>query len=424
MTNFTDRVILRLNNTAQDYSPIDLVKATWWFQDGNWAPQGFNLQNVQSYLTLTEQSDSPPTEPNINLFEVTVNPDPILVVDRGFVVKKDISAGGFVGSNQGELWLGSGRNDQVDVPKIILTNASASRLGGGGLYGVPAIPSGTSFPTGVEGKVAVRTDSWNGNPANTVYKYDGSNWIPIGSTSDYAGYFDTLYLRQLLNVDGQWTTTTPGNMNLGKLEVQSTHSVFAVTAGDNGANQDTYLIPQNPSNGGLGLGTENFPFKWLDATSIFTNNIDYISGGIINVSGILNGDSAIYAYGGGVFYGTIAIGCAEFGSLSHPYETIQIYEGNNLRFNFGTTERARLNNTGLLVLPTQGSSGGLLIGSDTNLYWDSSNVLRTDDAFHAAGFKSSDGTDGVTEQVSVAKVGGGTRTLSFKNGLYVGYTDS
>ena len=41
-----------------------------------------------------------------------------------------------------------------------------------------------------------------------------------------------------------------------------------------------------------------------------------------------------------------------------------------------------------------------------------------------AGYKSSDGTAGATANVAVAKVGGGTRTLIFKNGLYVGYADS
>ncbi len=37
---------------------------------------------------------------------------------------------------------------------------------------------------------------------------------------------------------------------------------------------------------------------------------------------------------------------------------------------------------------------------------------------------SSDGTKGATANVAVAKVGGGTRTLHFKDGLYTGYTDS
>ena len=37
---------------------------------------------------------------------------------------------------------------------------------------------------------------------------------------------------------------------------------------------------------------------------------------------------------------------------------------------------------------------------------------------------SRDGTKGKTENVAVAKAGGGTRTLHYKDGLYVGYTDS
>jgi hypothetical protein len=42
----------------------------------------------------------------------------------------------------------------------------------------------------------------------------------------------------------------------------------------------------------------------------------------------------------------------------------------------------------------------------------------------ASDYKSSYGASGLTADVAVAKVGGGTRTLHFQNGLYVGYTDS
>ena len=217
MTDYYDRVYFRLQGTAPDFSPVDLVKKIWWFEDGHWDPPGFSARG-NSYITLTEQNDD--TLPNINLFEVTVGPlDPLLVVDRGFVVQKDISAGGFISSNQGELWLGSGRNDQVDVPKLILGNASASRLGGGGLYSIPPVPSGETFPTGIKGKVAIRTDWWNGNPPYTLYKHNGSTWSPMGPTSDFEGNFDTLYLRQQLNIGGEWTVTTPGNLDLGNLTV-------------------------------------------------------------------------------------------------------------------------------------------------------------------------------------------------------------
>jgi hypothetical protein len=42
----------------------------------------------------------------------------------------------------------------------------------------------------------------------------------------------------------------------------------------------------------------------------------------------------------------------------------------------------------------------------------------------ASGYKSSDGSSGVTDDIDVTKVGGGTRTLHFKSGLLTGYTDS
>ena len=45
-------------------------------------------------------------------------------------------------------------------------------------------------------------------------------------------------------------------------------------------------------------------------------------------------------------------------------------------------------------------------------------VIQTD------GYNSADGTAGATAGVAVAKVGGGTRTLTFKNGLYISYADS
>ncbi len=37
---------------------------------------------------------------------------------------------------------------------------------------------------------------------------------------------------------------------------------------------------------------------------------------------------------------------------------------------------------------------------------------------------SRDGTKGKTEDVACTKPGGGTRALHFKDGLYIGYTDS
>lgn len=81
-------------------------------------------------------------------------------------------------------------------------------------------------------------------------------------------------------------------------------------------------------------------------------------------------------------------------------------------------------------LRIQGNNRVLFGGSgngdwDVNLYRSAANVLKTDDTvFAVGGYQSSDGTAGATASVEVARPGGGTRALQFKNGLYVGYTDS
>jgi hypothetical protein len=161
---------------------------------------------------------------------------PLLSTDVGFVVKKDITAGGFVGTNQGEVWVGHGRANSTDVPKIILSHADSS------VYGTDA----------------------SGNP------------------------YDTLYVRKAIGT----SVSNPANLDVGnltahgnltvetQLQVKSTHSLFAVTAGDNGANADTYLIPQNPTgqDAGLGIGTQNWPFKWVYAKTLYADSIKKVNG--------------------------------------------------------------------------------------------------------------------------------------------------
>jgi len=69
----------------------------------------------------------------------------------------------------------------------------------------------------------------------------------------------------------------------------------------------------------------------------------------------------------------------------------------------------------------------LTVGSTGGVTFDAvgSGALFTfSDVVKAAGYQSSDGTAGATADVAFAKVGGGTRTVTYKNGLYTGYTDS
>ncbi len=66
-------------------------------------------QNLSANLYLILRGDGPPY-------------DPLLATDQGLVVKKDISAGGMLASNQGILGLGSGFTSADEPPKIWLTH--------------------------------------------------------------------------------------------------------------------------------------------------------------------------------------------------------------------------------------------------------------------------------------------------------------
>ncbi|MCW4016644.1 MAG: zinc ribbon domain-containing protein [Candidatus Bathyarchaeota archaeon] len=184
-----------------ELSKLEIVNAIYGFEDGMWNPEGFTPGH--SYITFWSAIGAG-AETQLFVIEDEQDNEPILTTNRGLVVQKDIAAGGFVSANQGELWLGSGRDDQVDVPKIILSNSNVSRLDGGGLLDIPPIPSGSSYPGDpVNGQLFIFT----GEYPNRLYKYDGAIWQDKGPRSDFAGYFDTLYIT---NFDG-----TPAKLNTG-----------------------------------------------------------------------------------------------------------------------------------------------------------------------------------------------------------------
>jgi len=147
----------------------DIVDAIWKFEDGMWNPDG--LEPDDSFLNFRDSDENKEKQ----FFLITESQDdeiePLLATNTGLVVQKDIGAGGFLTSNQGELWLGSGRADQVDVPKIVLMHSGKLRT-----EGVPAGLGGSSFPTNPPpsaGDYFFRTDQ------ALFYKYNGSSWDNI-----------------------------------------------------------------------------------------------------------------------------------------------------------------------------------------------------------------------------------------------------
>jgi|GEM_PF-3981675 len=68
-------------------------------------------------------------------------------------------------------------------------------------------------------------------------------------------------------------------------------------------------------------------------------------------------------------------------------------------------------NNRAINLVGSGLSNGIYFADDTNLYRSAANLLRTDDSFQAGGYKSSDGSAGITGTALP------TSTLTVKNGL-------
>ena len=103
----------------------------------------------------------------------------------------------------------------------------------------------------------------------------------------------------------------------------------------------------------------------------------------------------MYVEPGSTFYGTLGskwdTAHASFGSraIGFHYGTGIDFYADTVATTAGTaftpTLRMRITNAGQVQIPLSGSTGGLLIGGDTNLYRASANLLMTDDDFRING---------------------------------------
>jgi hypothetical protein len=90
----------------------------------SWVSLGSN-ENPFPTGTETLKLNDPIRGVGVNLFLIIsdFSSEPLLAVDRGVVIKKDITAGGFVGSNQGTLYLGHGIHNENSKPRITLIDS-------------------------------------------------------------------------------------------------------------------------------------------------------------------------------------------------------------------------------------------------------------------------------------------------------------
>ena len=247
------------------------------------------LDGVQSFLPgssyLTFQGNFSGYSPAyVNVFTVitpanaTTN-SALLCVDQGLVVKKDIEAGGILGSEQGALLLGHGLISDVDPPKISLTHSDTYLTSANGYIGY-----GTANPqSGEEGQTFLNT----GTSPNLLYQFHNGAWISLGDVQNWNGGWPTLYITR---ADG----ITPANMNLANLYAQGVITGSSFSSTNNGIGYYSY-------NGGGGGGNNggaaidewgNFVFQNPGSTTnweVISNSTVVFAVGATTVSGFSSG---------------------------------------------------------------------------------------------------------------------------------------
>ncbi|MFZ7137667.1 MAG: hypothetical protein ACOWW1_04540 [archaeon] len=270
-----------------------------------WSPNGFTLP--KNLLRLGDE----PNENNSSVFLVrdSYSTAPLFTTNQGMVVQKDLTAGGFLGTNQGEVWIGHGRHYASDPPTIMLMH-SGSEIRANATGSFVPLMSTYGFYVGdvvtvkdLEGSETKIVSALQnaGNPGVFITTPLSRPYSEEGAVYNY----DTLHIERL---DG-----TLGNMKLGtlistQLGIPAQHEVFSVIAADNGPDTDAYLVPQNPSpTTGLGLGTANVPFKWVDAEHLFADTLNGLTDVDLNITPnagrkvVINGDLQVT---GGISTGT------------------------------------------------------------------------------------------------------------------------
>lgn len=161
---YTDSNIMH-DSTAQSMTREEIIAAIYKWNGTTWAPEGFNSLNNALIFRDTNCENYVKVFPIIS---TQSNDDPLLVIDQGLVVKKDITAGGFIGANQGPCALGHGEFYSTEPPHIWLIHANSG-------YSTLEIKYWSSGTPSVERYAALK--------AGTVVLHPNSTYTPVLLTS-------------------------------------------------------------------------------------------------------------------------------------------------------------------------------------------------------------------------------------------------
>ncbi|WKZ29716.1 MAG: hypothetical protein QY314_02805 [Candidatus Dojkabacteria bacterium] len=231
------------------------------------------------------------------------------------------------------------------------------------------------------GYLIFQGNDWNGSSNTTLTM---RSQLVITSTTDYRTGFFNNALTEVASLDESGNFQIDGRLNIGT----NTLDLLGVSAAS-AANGDLYWgdkLVCDASETNCGWATTAGSSKWTDggAISYLTETTDDLAvGGSTSAAPFFFDTSAgrlalnVDGSGGGLVIGTDT---QLYRSATNTLRTPDSFtvDGNFLASGTGTI-------TGLLTTSTNGIGGGIVIGSDTQLYRSNTNLLRTPDAFTVDG---------------------------------------
>jgi hypothetical protein len=196
-----------------------------------------------------------------------------------------------------------------------------------------------------------------------------------------------------------------------------------------GTGKTAFELPSTSANTGLTIGGDTNLYR-MSANSLATDDDLYAGNGYFEVYST-TGDATLKAKGPGENGNFSFLSLDSDEATDKSWQLTHRQAGGNLNdlmlyhYDGSTwTNGATFKPAGQLQLPVTGSTGGLLIGGDTNLYRSAANVLKTDDTFEAPALKLTGGSPAAGKVLVSDADGDASWANPFPQVLVYAYNDS
>jgi hypothetical protein len=122
---------LMLSYQFPQRTKTQIVDCIYRYVGSTWSPLGLPASEASGRIQFYDTTSPHKSIDLFGMISTWSDPyefEPLLATNVGLVVQKDIAAGGYISANQGELWLGHGREDYQDVPKIVMMHSGYETL--------------------------------------------------------------------------------------------------------------------------------------------------------------------------------------------------------------------------------------------------------------------------------------------------------